>query len=175
MRSWTDWNHDGEMHKGQGMMRVCELELLAKVAKGMDGFVVIGCGYGWEFQRTSCPHQLGIDRFLDVYIKDTVYAARNIMEGNEMSALLIEELGEWKDLISGPILWWTDNGYKVAELKGVVMLMKPGDIIGTHDFGTEVSLEWWTEFCTTNGLRDMTEHDEYIDKYFCLQAFAQKV
>jgi hypothetical protein len=172
MRSWTDSREaKGPKHQSFGMQRLCELELLAQISEQMEGFVVIGCGLGYEFERTKCKYQLGIDR-VDANIPNITYWKRDIIINDKMNEKVITELKDWRNLISGNVLWYTDNGYKMAELTGIVSLLKTGDIVGTHDLGTEVPFQFYKDLCVTHNLRDMKEYDNYINQYFCLQGFA---
>lgn len=174
-----DYTSDPEAHVGHGMQRQCELSLLAMLAAGMGGLVVIGCGHGCEFKalekyqgRLQC---LGIDRFPDVTIPWAEYWQRELFpDGANFSHEVREELSAWRDKISGSVLWYTDNGFKIGELIAMHQLCRPGDIIGTHDFSTEVPLDS-VPFLAEAGFVYMDECDLYINRFYCLQGFWKKV
>lgn len=182
MLSWTnpDYTKEPEHHTGHGMHRKCELGLLNIVATGMKGVVVIGCGHGEEFNAVleSDPKMicLGIDRLPNVDPKGRwSYLNRNLFPVFPIFNLdVVNELREWRASVPGNVLWYTDNGFKISELIAMSALCLPGDIIGTHDFSTEVPLDavpFLSEHC---GFTYLAEHDAYINRFFCLQGFWRK-
>jgi len=178
MRSWDQRLHDEGLvregpHAGIGMHRMCELDLLSAIVNGkrMDGFVVVGCGNGAEFQNISIMVEcLGIDRFPDVVIPNAEYWDRDLIVDGVFSHDVFQELLLWRSKIQGPVLFYTDNGNKVLEIKAMTGLCLPGDIIGTHDLGTEVPIDI-DKFLTDNGFQYLAVFDPYIDKYLCHQGF----
>ena len=182
MRTWDQRLHDEGLvregpHAGVGMHRQCELNLLTEIVNGfkMAGFLVLGCGRGAEFldiqDQTQC---VGVDHIPGVVLQNATYWHRNIIQETMFDQVLLRDIGAWANTVAGPTLFYCDNGFKVAELVAMASLCQPGDILGTHDFGTEVPLDF-NEFLEEQGFIYMNRFDEYIDKFLCMQGFWLKV
>lgn len=159
------------MQKPMGMMRLCEIQQIEAVCSKMEGYCSIGCGNGYEFPFVKCDNKLGIDV---VWLKNPPFQfwSRNLIINNKFNEKVIEELVEWRKDIKGKVFFYTDNGNKVIELKAIAPICKPGDILGTHDFGTEVPFSMIDEL---EGFRYMDEYDCYLTEHYCLQAFWEKI
>jgi hypothetical protein len=161
------------------MHRQCELDLLAQIARGAAGFCVIGCGAGEEFLalKAVCPelpHCLGIDRLGDPGIPGVAYWNRDLLPTGQFDSKITAELEDWRESIDGPVFWYTDNGNKVEELAALALICKQGDVLGTHDFGTEVPLCVDT-FLRVLGFQYIEQFDDAINANFHLQGFWVKV
>lgn len=178
MRSWDQRLHDEGLvregpHAGIGMHRLCELDLLSAVVNGkMAGFVVIGCGQkGAEFMGVGMQVEcLGIDRFPQANFTNAEYWDRELIVDGIFSHDVYQDLLLWRSKICGPVLFYTDNGNKVAEIYAMMGLCLEGDILGTHDLGTEVPLDI-DNVLSQNGFKYLAEFDKYIDHYLCHQGF----
>jgi len=156
-----------------GMMRQCEIDQIAAVSIEMEGYCSIGCGNGYEFPFVKCPHKLGVDI---IWLKNPHFPfwSRNLIVNNEFNKVVIKELTEWRKDIDGKVFFYTDNGNKILELRAIAPICQPGDILGTHDFGTEVPFSMIDEL-ECKGFRHMNEYDNYLTEYYCLQMFVEKI
>ena len=85
----------------------------------------------------------------------------------------VDEIQEIIKSASSPIVSYNDNGHKVRELDIVSEAMRVGDIIGCHDFGTEVP-QSSVGFLAERGFEIIESYEEHINNHLCLQRFWQK-
>ena len=156
-----------------GMMRQCEIDQIAVVSIEMEGYCSIGCGNGYEFPFVKCPHKLGVDI---IWLKNPHFPfwSRNLIVNHKFNEIVREKLIEWRNEIDGKVFFYTDNGNKIVELRAISTICQPGDILGTHDFGTEVPFSMIDEL-ENLGFRYMSEYDDYLTEYYCLQMFMIKI
>jgi hypothetical protein len=180
MRTWDQKIHDQKRLPNTpeqvsfGMHRKCELDLLAIVTSNLAGLVIIGCGRGHEFLNIRAKgltgynfKMLGIDR-ITLPPTEFPYWQSNILTVPEtFNPDLLTALQQWRDNTEDSVLFYTDNGHKITELNALRPILRPNDIIGTHDFGTEVPLTYdpGPDFAY------LTAYDEYINNNFCMQGF----
>jgi hypothetical protein len=160
------------------MHRQGELDLLAIIASNMQAFIVIGCGRAHEFRNLAQKgltkynfKMLGIDRLPSSQVpplQDFEYWPTDIFpQPNEFNPALSQAIKAWRSRHNDPVLFYTDNGNKISELNALIPLLRPNDILGTHDFGTEVPLT----YSPGPDFTYLSEYDDYIDANYCMQAF----
>lgn len=162
-------------HASHGMTRECELQLLGKIAKECGLYIEIGCGEGFSLLLMK---KLGVMCFGFDHVPyaldgvGTSYINCEIFNGIEFTNEFKTEFARLIDdaVADLPIFVYCDNGSKVQELQYIAPLLSKGDIIGTHDYPTEVP-----EGFDLEGYELITEHDEFIRHYACLQRFWRKL
>lgn len=161
-----------KMQKSVGMMRACEISLIADVAQEMDLFISLGCGpYGCDMlearKRSEALRIVGFERmaprceFKDF---DIEYRQVNLWESDipgQIGKLLAEH---------GRSLVYCDNGRKLMELQMVSPLLKSGDIVGVHDYAWEVP-EDKVDFLREAGFVVYQKTEPWIKAHYCLQRF----
>lgn len=163
-------------HVSHGMTRVCELQLLGKIAEKCDLYIEIGCGEGSSLLLMK---KLGVMCFGFDHVSKvldgvgTSYIKCEIFNGLEFTKEFKSHLAKLLDdaVYNLPVFVYCDNGSKVEELKYIAPLLKRGDIIGTHDYPTEVPMG----FVPSDEYELITEYDDYIKHYACLQRFWRKI
>ena len=166
-----------DMHVSHGMTRKCETQLLGMVAVGCSQYIELGCGDGYSLllMKRLGLMCFGFDRVEPLEGVGTSYIKCDILKAadGDMTEEFKEKFNKLVDsaLEGLPIFVYCDNGNKVKELQYVAPLLKSGDIIGTHDYPTEVPMG----FVPGNDYELITEHDAYIEKYACLQRFWRKL
>lgn len=142
--------HEPRLHEGRGMMRVGELELIARVARNskVKAYVEFGCGsncFGLREVRQWCGEDIELYGFDVLQISTTIWKplrafiwSGHILEDHQLNEITVERCRAIIRNTPGPIMWLTDNGHKVSELRGIVQFARSGDVIATHDYSTEV-------------------------------------
>lgn len=108
----------------------------------------------------------------DVSLWDRLTAAYPNLCPVVMDCLAFDARGSWSVLTrtgaltlsdlegSSRTLLYTDNGNKVEEITRFAPLLKPGDLLGTHDYLTEVPIEWVEPFLADLGFVPH-RHDDF--------------
>lgn len=185
------------LQHGMGLMRVCELQALAKVCDKIiaTGYISIGCGDCWDIfslqhNTKFMPKCLGFDINLgnvNKFPDDRVELYKtNIFDSNgKFTKSVLNVIETFCNSLPEPgnILFYTDNGYKLKELENLLPFMKYGDVIGTHDWGngnttrantnTEVH-EDKCGFILYAGLTHFTFIEPWLVENNCIQKFWQK-
>ena len=171
------------MHVSHGMTRTCELDLLCKIATG-HSYIEIGSGRGFSLllMKSMGIECFGFDHLSEVLDGlGTSYINCEILKGSQITEEFQERFtvlvrgvagagaGAGAGAAAPPLFVYCDNGHKVEELRYVAPLLSKGDILGTHDWPTEVPEDF-----SLDGYELITEYDEYIKHYACLQRFWQK-
>lgn len=175
-----------------GMMRVAELQALVQVAKLINacGYVSMGSGRGYDFHTFKAFDfkipALGFD-IVEAYPEslyesvqvhcEPIFVNDKFLSFTESVAIKIENFVTDK---TGPVLFYTDNGRKLQELKLLLPYLKTGDVIGTHDWGEErlTRVGTYTEvpeasmgFMYDAGLEHYQEIDPWLETHRCIQKF----
>jgi hypothetical protein len=144
------------------MHRICELELLARVATDMGAaqYIELGCGggAGMKYVREAMP--------------DACVAGYDWAPNAAGKALDVFSPGFVADVQryvwTKPLFVYTDNGNKRAELALMAQYIAPGDMLGTHDWPNEVVTD---AFLTERGFVVAEEYEAYIAEHKSLQRF----
>ena len=161
-----------EMQRNQGMMRRCEILLVARMAQTADLFISLGCG----------PH--GCDMMEARYIKPTLQIAgferqpaqldfsKHNIEYHQTDIFDPATVEQIKQLIQlpGRCLVYTDNGNKRKELQLVAPLLKSGDVVGAHDYPNEVPEAWAAAFMQQD-FDVCQDAESWIEMHLCWQRF----
>ena len=62
-----------------------------------------------------------------------------ILYGDCLNSITMRAVKTFIDVTKGPACVFCDNGNKPAELKAYAPLLRPGDFISVHDYGTEIT------------------------------------
>ena len=153
---------------GIGMHRICEIELLQAIAAVYEPklYIELGCGAGHTLKAVK-----EASYFTQVVGYENYIATTNpdIRTFDVFSPECLEDIKKLTPYSS--LFIYTDNGHKITELDMMAKLLKPGDIIGTHDYPNEVVDD---RFLIDQGLIHMTEFENYIEEYASLQRFWRK-
>ena len=141
------------LQKWYGLMRVAELLSIAKAASEMkaDAYVSIGCGAGCDFQTIYDHYKnipmLGFDRKnISSHIegpkvqfhKEVIFIGSvnhmQILPSYTFTESVSKKILDFSSSIKGPVLYYTDNGNKLSEMKQLIKWVKSGDVLGTHDW-----------------------------------------
>ena len=173
--------NEPELQLNLGQQRKCEHDLVIQVVRDScaSTYVEIGSGNGIllmsmkealpdiriiGFEIEPCEKVLsecrskGIDfRSQDIFSDDEGDSFREQMKG------FIEES-------DGPLVAYTDNGSKPAELEIVSDHMRPGDICGTHDYSGP---DWagFIRFLKGRSFATLKDYESFIIEHMCLQRF----
>lgn len=79
----------------------------------------------------------------------------NASVGAEANSTAYRVLFNWQRMERSRTLLYTDNGNKVEEITRFAPLLKVGDMLGTHDYATEVPVDWVEPFLAELGF---TQH-----------------
>lgn len=136
-----------DLQRPFGLMRACELQALARIAQSIsaDAYVSLGCGAGWDFRALDvlglpirslgfdCTDALDENTNADVeFHKLSIFDPLGLRLSDEVEVILSDFLGRCR---MGPVLFYTDNGHKLTELRDLVPFTEIGDVLGTHDWG----------------------------------------
>jgi predicted O-methyltransferase YrrM len=161
------------MHRGIGMHRVCELQLVARMADIIRPalYLELGCGNGYLM---SLIQELSPKTRLVGYehLSEPIRPGIEIRQMDIFSQATLEELtllfSEYQD---SRIFVYTDNGNKFRELQMVAPLLKPGDVLATHDWPNEVIPGGGEQFLLDSGFEVINELLPYIRDFASLQRF----
>ena len=157
-----------------GMHRKAEFDLVLQIAGNHDFkvFLELGSGQGalLKEMKATYPH-LNIVGFeiLEMPQMEGV----DFRSGKDIFACA-KEIQDIVTNAAGPVLSYNDNGSKIKELDLVSEVMRPGDVIGCHDFGTEVP-KTSVPFLKERGFTILQQYEEWINTHLCLQRFWQKI
>lgn len=175
------------LHQSLGMMRVGEISLIAKVCKDYDikTYIEFGCGpcHALKEIRSVCGDGIRLIGFEHIGIPEEIWKPLGI----EFFQMGILEDKNWPtlnektlDIIekirasSGRTLFLTDNGYKVGELIGCAKVARPGDLLATHDYPSEVR-DSAIQFLYTDEYRILNDVEEEIQDHAYFMRFWEKV
>ena len=171
-------NGTTEMHKSIGMHRVCEIQLIARIADMVRPglYLELGCGDGYTMSqiKTLSPKTrlVGYE-----HLQENIPSGVEIRQMDIFSDAVLAEI---KTLIwayqDTRVFVYTDNGDKPRELRMIAPLLKSGDILGTHDWPNEVlvplsNLEPGEQFLLDQGFEVINELNPYIEEFASLQRF----
>jgi hypothetical protein len=142
------------LQRKYGSQRVAELLAIAKIAKeiGATAYVSMGQGAGYDFQAMRDNYKaipiLGFDKRDPLpeniypgvsYHNETIFVPNEhftaYVPGQLFTASVTKKIDDFVTAANGPILYYTDNGNKKCELRELLRWVKPGDVVGTHDWG----------------------------------------
>jgi hypothetical protein len=152
----------------RGMHRVCELELLAQVAKDIGAlqYIELGSGEGWGL-RYVMEANPGIGAVgYESTDAPPIAADLAIKRMDVFSGDFVEDV--WRYICRKPLFVYTDNGHKTEELRIMAGYIAPGDILGTHDWPNEVVDD---SFLTARGFIVAGEYEDRIRECGSLQRF----
>lgn len=164
--------------RSEGLMRQCELDLIKDICidQKIQTYIELGCGLGFTLYKVSpyVEKVIGYDHLpnmkFDVF-NNIEYRQRNLFEMPGFSEKVLKEIQD--DIQNKKTLIYCDNGHKIGELVAISKIVKPGDIIGTHDFPTEVPFE--STLFLADGFHVLEEYEPYIEEHACLQRFWEKL
>lgn len=157
-----------------GMQRRAEFEVVKQIIKDFKFglFLELGSGEGYLLKEI---------RDLD---KSISIVGFEVTKQNNIDSIdlrcnknIFESCDEIKDLVKSsdlPVFNYNDNGHKIKELDIVSSVMRPGDVIGCHDFGTEVPKKS-IKFLEDRGFIILEQYEKWINENLCLQRFWKKV
>jgi hypothetical protein len=173
MKSKINLSNKETRQETVGSMRVAELQAIAKVAKKIKAkaYISIGCQDGGDLlsldENYKAIPRLTIDQAIDPVSRKLKPEASDAIKG-----FLSEHPGK--------LLCFTNGKRKMDELKELLPFMKPGDVLGVHDWGqgpmtvmkthTEVD-ETRCQFIYQAGLRLFKPVESWIQHHACLQRF----
>ncbi len=185
-----------------GMQRVCEQDLVLQVATEakLSTYIEIGFGNGNLIQKVKKANPntrvIGFDmaipeiacngiRVLDALAEEGIdlhigsIFAEGIFDRAGTKKSFKTMVQEFIESSEGPLMVYTDNGNKCAELEAVSTHMRAGDICGSHDFlgspgcrdviGSTMHNN--IEFLGERNFAIMEQYENYILDHLCLQRF----
>jgi hypothetical protein len=179
-----------------GMQRICEYDLTLQVIASAHpaAYIEIGSGSGYFLRKVKRAYPaLRVVGFeldppnLDFVADGIELHTGNIFvggpwDGNGFTDFFHSVVKEVIASADGPVVIYTDNGNKPAELEAVSRHMRVGDICGSHDFiGPSGCYDVLGQgrpnnlvFLGDRNFDVMAQYEDYILKHMCLQRFWQK-
>jgi hypothetical protein len=178
-----------------GQMTVAELVGIGHLAAEINAkaYVTIGCGAGADITSVALHHKQ-IPTLAFDWAPISPEANHSLVEFHQedlFTKKVVHPLPHYtydpsytftpkvhqiiKDFIDKmynptPILYYTDNGKKLAEMGELLRYLRPLDLLGCHDYGTEVP-EKECYFLYDNGLELYAPYESWVKKHGCWQRF----
>jgi hypothetical protein len=183
------------LQSGMGLMRVAELQAIARVATIMNAqsYVSMGCGEGYDFlslrenyrRVPSIGFDIGVVRPDNVYPEvefhnEYIFQTGVLKFRDQIHDKISEFLRRNLRRNSRPALFYTDNGRKLEELRELIPHVRSGDVMGTHDWGIDgfTSAGTYTEvfeheckFLYAAGFKLFEQIEPWIHDHKCIQRF----
>jgi len=171
-----------ELQKNLGMQRKCEHDLVLQVVQDYNAATYVEIGSGNGILLTKVKNALPESRVIGFEISPSKevladckkqgidFRSQDVFSDKD---LFRKQVKEFIDESAGPIVVYTDNGFKPEELEMVSKHMRPGDICGSHDFSGS---NWaaFVPFLKKRNFATMKRYEPYILAHLCLQRFWMK-
>jgi len=156
-----------------GMHRKAEIILLLQIINEymFPTYIEIGCGRGSFLKMVNNTFISKIN--LIGYDKEKPLASlpRNVNHIVMDNIFLHkEEISNRIKKAKGRVFIYCDNGNKIREIDFTSKAMKKGDVIGTHDYCTEVPMKS-IDFLKERGFESINKYENWINTHLCLQKF----
>ena len=160
------------------MQRECEVALTVQIAEDIKAkmFIDVGTGAGQTTQRVH--DTMGDDcSIVGFDWKPRGPFAISSKIEHWYGDLFADDAATLRKMVAQaerPLFVYCDNGHKIRELDIVSEHMCVGDVIGCHDYGTEVPHDS-VPFLAERGFEVMEDVQRWIEDTRCLQQFWKKV
>jgi hypothetical protein len=193
MRTTLDnWDEKDDVSR-IGQMTLAELMGIGILANALmaNAYVTIGCGAGADILAITINYKelptLAFDRVpisqesthsgvefhnIDLFVKEVIHPPKQykVDLSNPFRPMIHDIIYDFTSRFPSPILYYTDNGKKLNELHELLKYLRRGDVIGTHDFTTEVPEEE-CQFILDAGCSVLSSYESWVKDHHCLQRF----